>query len=77
MSRKIDSKAVVIEKEITLKDAACYHYPCSRCGKTELLPMLWADYEGMDAPPGWCCVIQDWHKSYYCHDCSVEIGIGA
>lgn len=71
-----DDKKLVIEKEYTLHEVACYRYPCGRCGKAEVIPQLIAKTFDKLAPKGWCCVTQDDRRGYYCHDCSLEIGIG-
>jgi len=72
----MDNKQLVIEKSFILNDVACYQYPCGRCGKTSLTPQLIAKTFNVLAPPDWCCVAQNDERTYYCKECSLEIGIG-
>ena len=76
MNDMYDQKKLVTKKEYTLRDVACYRYPCGRCQEVEFLPQVIAKTFNKLAPKDWFCVAVNDEKSYYCPKCAREIGIG-
>jgi len=72
----MDQKNLVVRKEFTLKNAVCYRYPCSKCGKVSFLPQLVVKAFDLPAPKNWACVAINDDREYYCEKCASEIGIG-
>lgn len=63
-------------KEFTLTDVDCCQFSCSKCGKPEWIPKLVVDHTPQFAPKNWVMVAQEDKRTFFCPECSLQIGIG-